>query len=216
MSPNLIAALTTISLFVLGDQSSLVVPSDHLLAQHEISLNNRQSDKWVNDIFKDNILLNLAYMSGKVSGKDTISWDEVRKPFSYQFKLDPGRTFAYHEDVFLEYQDKVVKTTNAHFNASEGFKSDGYLMGDGVCHLASLIYWVAKDAGLETEARTNHNFAVIPDISREYGVSIYNYPARFEANAKQNLYITNNGEKTITFKFEYQNENLKVSVVESN
>ena len=139
----------------------------------------------------------MAYLDGRVSKKEDIDWDEVRKPFTYQFRLNPGEAFA-------------------HFNAADGFQSDGYLVGDGVCHLASLIYWVAKDAGLDTQAPTNHDFAVIPDISKEYGVSIYNYPGRVEANARQNLYISNNKEKVITFKFEYDGTNLKVSAVETN
>ncbi|OGE38304.1 hypothetical protein A3B45_02100 [Candidatus Daviesbacteria bacterium RIFCSPLOWO2_01_FULL_39_12] len=216
MNSQLIVAITAFSTFVMGESNSLANFNEQALAQHEISLENRQPDSWVNGIFKDNILLNLAYLDGRVSKKEDIDWDEVRKPFTYQFRLNPGEAFAYHEDVLPEYKDKVVRTTNAHFNAADGFQSDGYLVGDGVCHLASLIYWVAKDAGLDTQAPTNHDFAVIPDISKEYGVSIYNYPGRVEANARQNLYISNNKEKVITFKFEYDGTNLKVSAVETN
>ena len=112
-----------------------------------------------------------------------------------------------------EYEGKITKTTNAHFNFQEGFKTDGYLYGDGVCHLASLIYWVAKDAGLDAYAPNNHNFAIIPEISKEYGVSIYNHPNNKAKGQRQNLYITNNKEKAVTFKFEYDGVNLKVSVL---
>jgi len=190
--------------------------NQNLLAQKEISLDNRYPDKFVNEVFKDNILLNMAYLNGTVKSVKDIKWDEVTKPFKYEFKLDPSKTFAFHSDVENKYQDSLVKTTNAHFNFTDGFKSDGYLFGDGVCHLASLLNWVAKDAGLSVEAPTNHNFANIPDIPKEYGVSIYNLPNSKGSNTLQNLYITNNQFKTIAFRFEYQNNKLKVSVVELN
>ena len=197
----------------LDSQPNLLV-EDHVVAQHEMSLDNRYQDKFVNNVFKDNILLNLAYLRGVVKSKADINWDELTKPFTYEFRLDPDKTFAFHEDVDQKYKDSLVKTTNAHFNAQEGFKTDGYLFGDGVCHLASLIYWVAKEAGLEAEAPTNHDFADIPDIPREYGVSIYSNPYSKGSNAQQNLYITNNKDKPITFKFEYQDNKVKVSVIE--
>ncbi|MBI4066817.1 VanW family protein [Candidatus Gottesmanbacteria bacterium] len=165
---------------------------------------------------KNNILLNLAYLSDKVTSKKDLNWEEVIKPFQYEFKLDPGKTFSFHDDVLTKYKNSLVKTTNAHFNAGEGFKTDGYLFGDGVCHLASLINWVAKDAGLEVEAPTSHDFANIPDVPREYGVSIYSNPYSAGSNTRQNLYITNNKGKSITFKFAYQNNKVKVSVVELN
>lgn len=205
------AAIVTIS-------AQLVSPfvQDHVLASHSISLDNRYPVKQVSDVFKDNILLNLSYMTGKItSGKD-INWAELEKPAQFQFSLDPGKTFAFHDDVLDQYKNSLVKTTQAHFNSQEGFKTDGYLFGDGVCHLASIIYWVAKDAGLETNAPTNHDFMAIPEISREYGVSIYNNPFSKGSNAHQNLYITNNKTKAITFKFDYDGTNLKVSAIEAN
>src|SRR3990167_2148766 len=184
---------------------------EHVLSSREISLENRYEVKDVSDVFRDNILLNLAYMDGKVTKASDINWDQIKKPFKYEFKLEPNKTFAYHEDVLEEYKNKVVKTTNAHFNAEEGFKTDGYLFGDGVCHLASLIYWVAKDANLDVKAPTNHDFAAIPEINREYGVSIYSSPFSRGPNVQQNLYITNNKGKDITFKFEYNGEKLKLA-----
>lgn len=186
------------------------------LAYHEMSLDNRYGNKFVNDVFKDNILLNLAYLNGQVNKATDIRWEEVVKPFNYEFILNPNTTFAYHEDVEDKYKPTLAKTTNAHFNSQEGFKTDGYLFGDGVCHLASLINWVAKDAGLSVEAPTNHDFANIPDVPKEYGVSIYSNPYSRGSNTRQNLYITNNKSKPITFKFAYQDNKVKVSVVELN
>ena len=184
------------------------VPSQSVLASREMSLNNRYDNSFVNDVFKDNILLTLAYMRGNVT--------KVSDPFIYEFRLEPSRTFAFHGDVAEKYNNSLVKTTNARFNAADGFKTDGYLFGDGVCHLASLIYWVARDAGLAAEAPTNHNFANIPDVPKEYGVSIYNSPGSKSSNALQNLYITNNKEKPIDFRFEYNNNKIKVSVMKLN
>lgn len=187
---------------------------EHLLAEKEFSLENRYPDKWVNDVFKDNILLNLAYLNGSVTSKENIKWDEVNKPFDYQFTLPPNKTFAFHEDIEDKYRDSLVKTTNTHFNYQEGFKTDGYLFGDGVCHLASLLFWLAKDAGLETEAPTNHDFMNIPSVPKEYGVSIYSNPYALGSNTRQNLYITNNKGKPITFKFEYKDNKIKVAILD--
>lgn len=194
----------------------LVNPSSAstLLAQQELSLDNRYGNSFVNDVMKKNILLNLAYMSGRITSTKDVKWDEVVKPFQYEFKLDPSKTFSFHDDVLDKYKKSLIKTTNAHFNAQEGFKTDGYLFGDGVCHLASLINWVAKDAGLDVEAPTNHDFAKIPDVPKEYGVSIYSNPNSLGSNTRQNLYITNNKTKPITFKFEYKNDKVKVYITD--
>lgn len=192
-----------------------------IMAQHEMPLTDRWPDKFVNQVFADNILLNLAYMrDGHIDkrspGSSGIDWNKIEKPFQFEFRLDPNQTFAFHDDVLPKYQGKVVKTSNAHFTGEDGFKTDGYLFGDGVCHLASLLYWVAKDAGLDAEAPTNHNFANITDIPKEYGVAIYSNPATRGSNAMQNLYITNNKEKPITFKIAYADNKVKVAVVENN
>lgn len=167
-----------------------------VLSSFDMSLANRQPVAYVNDVFRYNILRTLDLMG------------------TYRFTLQPGETFAFHEGVLPKYQGKVTQTTKAHFNFSDGFKSDGYLMGDGVCHLASLMNMVAQKAGLLVEVPANHNFAVIPDIPREYGVSIYYYPGRPQANARQNLYITNNKNFPVQFKFEYISDKLKLEILE--
>lgn len=202
----------------LGNIDQLISPkvNETVIAEKELSLDNRYPTESVNQVFKDNILLNLAYMDGKVASAKDIKWDEITHPFSFEFSLEPNRTFAFHEDVDQKYKDSLVKTTNAHFNATDGFKTDGYLFGDGVCHLASLIYWAAKEAGLSAEAPTNHDFMNIPDVPKEYGVSIYSNPYAKGSHTRQNLYITNNKGKPITFKFEYRDDKLKVSVSEIN
>lgn len=186
--------------------------TNKVLAQHEMSLANRYSVPSVNDVFRDNILLNLAYLSGTVKNPSQINWDNLHKSYTYDFVLKPGEVFAFHDDVLSEFAGKKIITTNAHFDGSEGFRSDGYLYGDGVCHFASLINWVATDAGLKVIAPVRHDFAVIPGISREYGTAIYYSPGSTSANQQQNLYVENTFNTPVRFVFTYANDMLKVSV----
>jgi len=176
------------------------------LSQVSYSLSNRYSNTFVNDVFSDNILLTIAYLSGKVKKGDSISWDMVKADWEEKFTLRSGETFAFHDAVLEKYKDKIALTTNAHFNSYEGFKSDGWLIGDGVCHLASFMYVAAKEAGLEVEAPTSHDFAVIPNIEKKDGVSIYS------ENTLQNLYITNNQSEDITFVFVHKDAALTIRV----
>lgn len=203
--------VTIFSTAILG--ANLVSPfiDEKILASHQISLEKRYYP-----VQKDNILLNMAYMQGNVKSKTDINWDEIRKPFEYRFILEPGKTFAYHDDVLPEFKDKIALTTNAHFNSQEGFKSYGYLAGDGVCHLASLMYWVAKDAGLNAVVPTNHNFMAIPEIDKKYGVSIYSNPFIKGSHTQQNLYVTNNKENPVVFKFKYDGNELGLTITEEN
>ncbi len=181
------------------------------IASHNMPLWDRYGNDYVNNVFKDNILLTLSYMDGAVKSKSDIDWAKIEAPTHYEFTLNPGEGFAFHDTILPEYKGKVIKTTSAHFNYTDGFKSDGYLTGDGVCHFASLIYWVAKDAELTAIAPTNHNFAIIPDVPKEFGVAIYARPDLKEG-AMQNLYITNNKAKPVKFVFDYSNDNLIVTV----
>ncbi len=185
-----------------------------VLAEKSFSLQKRYTDKFVNDVFKDNILLTLAYMDGKVTKAADINWETIEKPQEFKFTLKPGEVFTFHQDVLSSYQGKTVKSTNAHFNAQDGFKFSGLYYGDGVCHLASLIYWVAKDAGLGAERPASHDFMPIAEVPKEYGVSIYYMPGNPEANAHQNLYVTNDKDKDIRFVFNYDGDNLKVQITE--
>ncbi|HVZ66744.1 MAG TPA: VanW family protein [Patescibacteria group bacterium] len=203
-----------IALFVLMKGNHPVVDPGHILAQREFSLTDRYNNKFVNDVFKDNILLTINYLTGVEKPTTKVNWTNVNKPFTYKMVLKPGETFAFHDDVLPQYEGKVTKTSNAHFNAQEGFKSDGYLFGDGVCHLASLLYWTAKDAGLNTLAPTRHDFAKIPDVPEQFGVSIYDTPGKNNGDEQQNLYITNNKPATVAFEFNYDGHDLKIKAVE--
>lgn len=190
------------------------VPTFRALSSHNMSLDTRYSNEYVNNVFKDNILLSMAYLRGAKALGGPLDWNAVEKPFAYTFTLQPGQSFAFHDDAIASYKSSVVKTTEAHFNTTEGFKSDGFLVGDGVCHLASLIYWSAKDAKLDTLAPTNHDFAHIPEIPREYGVAIYNDPMNKAANEQQNLYVKNNHIVPVAFTFTYNGHNLTVAISE--
>ena len=184
------------------------------LASRSYSMEDRYNVPSVNQVFKDNILLTLKYMDGSVKAKTEVNWPDVEKPFHSEFTLKPGEAFAFHDQVLPEFKAAVVKTTNAHFNSDQGFVSDGWLVGDGVCHLASFIHWVALDAGLKSVSLARHDFAKINDVPREYGVSIIYMPGEFANSSRQNLYIVNTKEKPITFMFNYDGSNLSVSVTE--
>ncbi len=186
------------------------------LAKHEFSLDKRYGNSFVNDVFRDNILLALNYAAGKQINPAKIDWSNIDHLAEYKLVLKPGETFAFHDDVLPEYQGKVTKSTGAHFNSAEGFKSDGYLVGDGVCHLASLLYWVAKDAGLKALAPTRHDFAPVPEVPAQYGVSIYNYPGKSASNEAQNLYITNNLGHEVAFEFKVDHDKLSITAAETN
>lgn len=179
------------------------------LASRSFSMEDRYNNKFVNDVFKDNILLTIAYMDKTVTSKANLDWTKVEAPFHYEFTLQPGAVFAFHDGILPKYKANVVKTTGVEFNSEEGFKYDGDLVGDGVCHLASFINWVAKDAGLDSYAPSNHNFAKINDVPKEYGVGIL-APSEYG-----NLYVTNNKTVPVTFAFDFDGTNLKVSVSES-
>jgi vancomycin resistance protein YoaR len=172
--------------------------TQNVRSERRFSLADRYPDPWVNDVFRYNILHALDRMNAK----------------SYSFTLNPGEVFAFHEDVLPEFEGRVNVTMGSHFNYQDGFKSDGYLSGDGVCHLASLLYWTAKDAGLTALAPTNHDFATIPEVPKEYGVSIFYNPGAHDSNAKQNLYITNTFDKAVQFAFAYDGNALTVKVID--
>ena len=169
-----------------------IKPAQNVRVERSFSLTDRYSNPWVNDVFRYNILHTLTLMNSK----------------TYSFTLNPGDVFAFHEDVLPQFEGKVVASMHAHFNFDEGFKSDGYLTGDGVCHLASLMYWAARDAGLSALAPTNHNFATIPDVPKEDGVSI------LASDPNQNLYITNTLITPVRFVFAFDDTRLTVKVID--
>lgn len=196
-----------LSLHLALSQPQVLGASTAVLSSHSFSLANRWDNEFVNNVFKDNILLTLFYLDNRVTDKSQIDWDKINQPFKTGFTLKPQEKFAFHEKTLPDYSTNVVKTTNAHFTGQEGFKSDGRLIGDGVCHLASLMYWAAKDAGLTAYSPSDHNFAKINEVPKEYGVGI------LSPNPLGNLYIVNNLDRPVIFTFDYDATNLTVAVV---
>ncbi len=83
-----------------------------ILASREMNMEYRYPVPSVSEVFKDNILLNIAYLDGRVSDATEINWDEIDKPFHSEFTLQPNQSFAFHDAILPEYKDKVVVTTN--------------------------------------------------------------------------------------------------------
>lgn len=184
------------------------------LASRSISLENRaMPGSFMAETMRDNILLTMGYIRGIVVDGQNVNWEAVRKPFTYSFELKPQEAYAFQKDALPSYEADIVKTIDVNFAGQNGFKHDGYLMGDGVCHLASLFYWAAMDAKIDAFAPTNHDFMAIPEVPREYGVSIYSTPGEKAANAQQNLYIRNNTQHTIRFEIQYDGQNLQTKVL---
>jgi hypothetical protein len=192
-----------------------LLPQQAILAEHNMRLDTRYPVAQVNEVFKKNILLTLNYISGRKNTDGPVNWDNLEQNTEVQFTLNPGETFAFHDGVLPKYSGSVVKTTGAHFNGQDGFLSDGYLMGDGVCHLASLINWTARDAGLLVESPTSHDFANIPEVPKIYGSSIYYTPGNSSNSQLQNLYVTNNLDYSVVFKFHYHQDSLNLSVLKN-
>lgn len=216
---NIKNTLFTVSSLIFMGQSlifgGMPASQPQIVAEHKMSLEDRaMPGSFMNNAMRDNILLTLAYLRG-VPVTASPDWEAVRKPFSYKFELKPGETYTFQKDALPEFEKSVVKTTNVHFASSEGYVSDGYLIGDGVCHLASLFYWAARDAGLDAVAPTNHDFMPIPEIPREFGVAIYSQPGEHLVNEKQNLYVKNDGNAPISFDISYDGNNVEVKVVKN-
>ncbi len=183
------------------------------LSSRTMSLDNRFGYNLPENAYKDNILLNLAYIHGSVKSKSDINWDKLKQPKTIEITLEPNQLFAYHDLIDPIYNGENIKTVHTNFGAGDGYKYSDGLYGMGVCHLASLIHWAALDAGLESVAPTNHDFFPIPEVPKEYGVAIYSSPESVTASQKQNLYIKNNFNTKVTFKFDFDGNNLKVSVI---
>lgn len=197
------------------------LPRKEVLGQKFLDLSNRYSDTFVNEVFSDNIILNLHYIKGNIDSIKAIDnssnfvivdWEKARAPFSFSFEIAPGQTFAYHDSLLPQFKDRDVKIGGSHYSIAEGYKSDGYLAGDGVCHLASLFNWVAREAGLDVLTKVNHDFATIADVPKEYGVSIYSIPNSGYTSEAQNLYITNSFSFPVIFTVEVKNRLVGITI----
>ncbi|MDP3955211.1 MAG: hypothetical protein Q8Q15_02520 [bacterium] len=215
--------------------SAFLVPEKQVLASHEMDLTKRLPNPDASQVFADNILLTLRYLKGDVGElrdeKVKIDWEKVREPFEASLTLEPGEVFAYHDVLLPEFQNAKVKTTNAHFDYKQGYKPFAGLIGNGVCHLATLINWVATDArlagdplrreasgeskrtGLEVISHVNHDFYPVPGVPRENGTSIRWNPTGGNNSRNQNLYIRNNFDYPVTFEFKADSRVVVLKIV---
>lgn len=153
-----------------------------VLAEESLDLNTRSEGEFANEVFKFNILHALGFIGE-------------------EFALEPNEVFAFHENISPEFEEARIKTSGTKYIAQEGYQAVGGLYGNGVCHLASLMNWVAQDAGLGVVAPAKHDFAPIPGVPREFGTSIRYLPSGGNSQ-NQNLYIKNNLDHPVIFSFE--------------
>lgn len=195
--------------------------SKSYLAQERLNLTDRVPNEYGSKVFADNILLALHYLKGdvgdlviggKLVNSGSINWEKVNEPFEVDFTLNPGEVFAFHSVLLPDFQKETVKTMNSRFYMEDGYKAIGGLGGNGVCHLASLINWVAVEAGLEVISRVNHNFAPVTGVPRENGTSI-RYSPDNSNSPNQNLYIKNNFNYPVTFEFQADKNDVALRIV---
>jgi len=175
---------------VAGQAGQLVEAGHQVLSSEIMDLNNRYSVASISNGFKENILIALKYLG-------------------LEIRLKPNEVFAFHDKGILpEFKESKIITQESDFTTNYGYKVVAGLGGNGVCHLASFMNWVASEAGLEVVAPTNHNFATIPGIDKKYGTSIStrNSPER------QNLYIRNNFDFPVEIRFFLLGNNLILTV----
>lgn len=210
-------AITVETETVAGQETRLVFQEPKVLASENLDLSYRYPVENISMGFRENILVNLYYL-GKISSVETdlastvggdgkkIEPDEDY-PRLFSFRLNPGEVFAFQDAVLPEYSELKIVTQKSHYKPSEGYNSTAGLYGNGVCHLATLMNWVASEAGLEVKAPTRHDFAKIPGIDPEYGTSISMRSAEL-----QNLYIENNQLFPVEFRFMVFGEILNFSI----
>lgn len=211
MNPSILSLIMFLSAAVWPKAISEAIPvapapirQEVVLAQQALDLTTREPGAFANEVFSDNILLALHYLKGDI-GSLPLDWEEIRQSFAVSFVLEPGETFAFHDNVLPEFPPPAM-TFNSRFFIEEGYRSVGGLGGNGVCHLASQINWVASGAGLEVTARASHDFAPVPGVPKENGTSIRSQ------QASQNLYIKNDFDFPVIFIFEVDSQiiNLKI------
>lgn len=180
---------------VAGGAAELVL-NQKAISSVSMDLNNRYPVESVSKGFKENILIALGYfITDNPNG----------------IVLNPGDVFAFHNDVLPEFKDKKIITQESNFGSNTGYKAIAGLYGNGVCHLASLMNEGARQAGLKVNSPTSHSFAKIPGIDAKFGTSI----STRNAGKLQNLYITNDFDFPVQFKFNLDGDNLVFSIVAS-
>jgi hypothetical protein len=194
--------------------------NQEVLSQVSFDLTKRWENESVSQGFSDNILLGLHYLgrvqnvfkNKEIHSYTDIDWDAVNQDFSVGFTLNPGETFAFHKNVLPAYKDEVSRTMGSEFVTNQGYKVVAGLGGNGICHLASLMTWAARGAGLEVEAKVDHSFAPIEGVPREHWTSVRYLPTGGNSQ-NQNLYITNTREEPVGFEFVKSGNELQLRVI---
>lgn len=203
-------------------ESQLKEYNYQILSTKALSFRNRHPDKTVNDIFTDNIILNLHYLKKDAdnfknpsisAGEKMINWKKLKKPFHFTLTLNPNQTFAFHNDVLPQFKQEKIISGWTNFSYNDGFKQVDGLYGNGVCHLASVLNWAAHSAGLKVTAKVNHDFFPVKGVPKKYGTSIL-YMGGYSSQL-QNLYIKNNFNFPVTFVFDVNQNRLVVSIIKS-
>jgi hypothetical protein len=181
------------------------IPREEVLAEHVLNLNERLPDsEFGNEVFKYNILLALKYIEADPDLPDS---------FTAEVELQPGEVFAFQENLLPEFEKKTVKTGWSKYVAQEGYKPLAGLYGNGVCHLASLINWVASDAGLKVTAPANHNFWPVPGVPKEYGTAIRYLADGGWKTENQNLYVENIFDYPIKLVFNCSSDKVELKII---
>jgi hypothetical protein len=173
------------------------VEKEFVLASGRLNLNDRYPVPSVSEGFKENIL---------------IAVDRLKEINGGRLVLQPGEVFAFHKNIAREFQGEKVVTQESGFRVKDGYKVVAGLPGNGVCHLASLMNKVAREAGLAVTAAVDHDFARIPGIEREYGTSIYFMPGGGRNSANQNLYLKNTLNFPVRLDFNLGGDTLYFSI----
>lgn len=205
-----IAALISVATTPVSQEAGFLIERpaiQRLVTDKSLDLTNRTPSVSINEGFADNMLLSLHYLKGDAGNPRSINWDEIRKPFEVSFTLFPGEVFAFHDNVMPKYANPQY-TLKSKFVTNEGYKFVNGLGGNGVCHLATLINWAAKEANLEVTAPANHDFYPVVGIPRENGTAI------MSTGSTGNLYVKNNKDNPVTFVFDSTTQKIELKIVE--
>lgn len=179
--------------------SGQLTSQEIVLASEQMDLSNRYPVESVSEGFKENILIAVSYFN-KEAGKEGA------------MTVNPGEVFSFHKNILPKFKKDKIITQESRFLAKDGYRTIAGLQGNGVCHLASLMNWVASEAGLEVIAEVDHSFAKIPGIDPKYGTSIKFLPNGGPNTERQNLYIRNIFDFPVEFRFVLEGSNLRFSI----
>lgn len=195
-----------------GQAASLVDKTKLVLSTGRMDLSYRYPVENTSKVFTENILINLYYLSrlGRGENGQVIEGFKPQENVtaSFSLTLQPGEVFAFHDKVLDQYKESKIIAPEGGYRAKDGYILLGGLYGNGVCHLATLMNYVAQHSGVEVTALTRHDFAAIPGFDREYGTSI----STGNAPERQNLYIKNDKEMPLELRFDLQGNELVFTI----